>query len=140
MLVILLTVDVMRLGAIAASLGASSFIVFVMPKRRLARHTNLICGHLLGVASAALMWLILFLFLDDYSTVGYPHYCAAAAAVALSTFLMIVTDLEHPPAAGTALGVTLEVLNYKVVLIILIGVCSLSIIHHILRNHLEDLR
>lgn len=140
MLVILLTVDVMRLGAIAASLGASSFIVFVMPKRRLARHINLVCGHLLGVGCATLMWLILYLSLGDYTVVGYPHYFAAAAAVALSTFLMIVTDLEHPPAAGTALGVTLEVLNYKVVLIILIGVCSLSLIHHILKERLEDLR
>lgn len=140
MLVILLTVDVMRLGAIAASLGASSFIVFVMPKRRLARTINVVFGHLIGVGCATLMWLILFLSIGNYSTVDYPHYFAAAAAVALSTFIMIVTDLEHPPAAGTALGVTLEVLNYNVILIILIGVSSLSFIHYLLRDHLEDLR
>ncbi|MHA1860605.1 MAG: HPP family protein, partial [Candidatus Asgardarchaeia archaeon] len=91
----------MEHAVIIASIGATSFIVFAMPKSITARPRNVIGGHMVGLISGSLFSLIpshSFLF----SITLYSF------AVGLSIFMMVVTDTEHPPAAGTALGVVVK--------------------------------
>ena len=52
---------------------------------------------------------------------------------------MVVLDVEHPPAAGTALGMTLIAYSATSATAILISVLFLAIIGHITKPFLMDL-
>ena len=60
-------------------------------------------------------------------------------AVGLSMFLMVATDTEHPPASGTALGVTLTGFSPSVAIAILTGTIMLSLAHVFLKRFIKDL-
>ena len=63
----------------------------------------------------------------------------AAAAVGLSIFVMVVIDTEHPPAAGTALGLVTEGLKWDPVIAVVAGTLVLAVAHHFLKKYLRDL-
>lgn len=62
-----------------------------------------------------------------------------ALAVGLSIFLMAITNTEHPPAAGTALGVVAHAWSYQIVVFILLCAVSLAIVRRLFSSHLRDL-
>ena len=75
-----------------ASIGASAVIIFAMPKSPAARVQNVIGGHIVsGIVGLSLAILV-----------GSFWY-TAAAAVAISIFLMVILDIVHPPGGATAL-------------------------------------
>jgi len=117
---------------IIASIGATAFIVFAMPKSITAKPRNIIGGHLVGLISGYLCALIphhLFL----HSIIVYSF------AVGLSIFIMVVADTEHPPASGTALGVAIRGFSLEVTIAIITSVIILSLIHHLFKRYLRDL-
>jgi CBS-domain-containing membrane protein len=59
--------------------------------------------------------------------------------VGTTALLMTVLNLEHPPAAGTALTVVMEGHSAGLVLAILISVVLLTLAHRFLRPVLRDL-
>jgi CBS-domain-containing membrane protein len=62
-----------------------------------------------------------------------------ALAVGLSILLMVVVDMEHPPAAGTALGIAITGISWEVAIALISSVLILSLAHRLLANHLKDL-
>ncbi len=50
-----------------------------------------------------------------------------------------LTNTEHPPAAGTALGLGVIGWDPSAVLFVLLGAIALSIIHRLLRSRLKNL-
>lgn len=113
---------------VISAMGATSFIVFAMPKAVSARTRNVVGGHLVGLASGAVFY---FAALPYF--VGYP------LAVGLAVFLMVALDLEHPPSAGTALAVVVNEVSFDVFVAIVISAIVLSQCRYYLRNHLKDL-
>ena len=117
---------------IIASIGSTAFIVFAMPNSVAARPVNIIGGQLVGFACGYLCGLM-------------PHesFLASAViyslAVGLSIFIMVVTDTEHPPASGTALGVAISGFSPKVLVALIASVLVLSLVHHVFKRHLRDL-
>ena len=117
---------------IIASIGSTAFIVFAMPNSIAARPVNIIGGQLVGFACGYLCGLI-------------PHesFLAAAViyslAVGLSIFIMVVTDTEHPPASGTALGVAISGFSPKVLIALIASAVALSLVHHFFKRYLKDL-
>ena len=117
---------------IVASIGASAFIVFVSPKSEAAQKRNLIGGHAIGLIVGSLFSLI-------------PHNtilsCSAvfAFSVGLTIFLMVITDTEHPPAAGTALGVAIIGLSPILIVSMVTSIGILALIQHLFRNRLVNL-
>lgn len=141
LVVILYFVEVLTHAAIVAALGSSVFIVFAMPKSMTAQPRRLIGGHVIGLLSGSLCY---FLFLTGpigrlTSNWEFMLWFSGALSVGLSIFLMTVTNTEHPPAAGTALGIVAHVWSYQVVIFILLAVISLAIIRRLLRSRLKDL-
>jgi CBS-domain-containing membrane protein len=92
-------------AVIIASIGATAFIVFAMPKALTANARNFIGGHVVG----------------------------------LSIFTMVVTDTEHPPASGTALGVAITGVHPNVLITVVLSIVLLSLIHHFFKPYLRDL-
>ena len=76
-----------------ASLASSAFLIYLDPEHGTNRIRTLVMSQ--GVAA-----LIGFF---SFSIFG-PGYFAAAGAMILTIFLMILLDAVHPPAVATALG------------------------------------
>jgi CBS-domain-containing membrane protein len=135
---IVVGMGVLTSGTIVAALGASSFIVFAMPHYKPARPRNLIGGHVVCLALGLLCSIPVRTIpgLTDHE-VGLG--LIAAAAVALSIFAMVVTDSEHPPAAGNALAFAITSVGLGDVLFTLGAVVLLAIVRHALRGWLRDL-
>lgn len=129
---ILLILNVQDRPIIVSSLGASTFIVFAMPKSMVAKARNLVGGHAVGFICGSIFSFLLngnFVF----SNLSY------ALAVGLSIFLMVVIDTEHPPAAGTALSLSLTGFSLNAFLSIFISVAILAVVHHFLKPYMIDL-
>ena len=121
-------------AVIIASMGATAFIVFTMPNSSTAKPRRVIGGHVTGLLCGSVASLIIpHTTTDPIVVIGY------SLAVGLSIFLMVALDVEHPPAAGTALGVAITQFSPGVALTVLIGSILLSLAHHFLKRFLRDL-
>ncbi len=139
--IILYFVEVLTHAAIVAALGSSAFIVFAMPHSITARPRRLIGGHVVGLLSGTLCY---YAFLNGpleelITAWEFATLFVYALAVGLSIFLMAITNTEHPPAAGTALGVVAHAWSYQIVVFILLCAVSLAIVRRLFSSHLRDL-
>jgi CBS-domain-containing membrane protein len=117
---------------IIASIGASTFVLFAMPKYPQARDRNLIGGQLIGLTCGSLFSLV------PHSSF-YSDVMVDALAVGLTFLIMVLTDTEHPPAAGTALGMVVVGFSFEIAISVISSVMLLSLIHRCLRRFLIDL-
>ena len=62
-----------------------------------------------------------------------------ALSVGITIFIMIITETEHPPAAGTALGIAISGFSFYVTITMVINVVVLSLIHYFFKEYLIDL-
>lgn len=111
-----------------SSIGASSFIVFAMPKSIAAQTRHVIGGHL-----AALIIGTLFNFTSFPASVEY------SLVVGFVIFFMVALDVEHPPAVGTALAVVINEVTLDVFITVMIAAIILTQCRHFLRHRLKDL-
>jgi len=139
--IILYFVEMLTHAAIVAALGASTFIVFAIPRSRTAEARRLVGGHVVGVAVGALCYFLLLngVLRELAIEWEYVSWLVGALAVGLSIFGMTVTNTEHPPAAGTALGIIAHGWTNKTVIFILVFVLCLAIVRRLLGRHLVDL-
>ena len=70
-----------------------------------------------------------------------PTYSAIvySVAVGLTIFVMVVTDTEYPPAAGTAFGIAISGYSFDAAIAIVTGVVVMSTAHLFLRPYLKYL-
>ena len=114
---------------VTSAMGATSFIAFAMPKAVSAKTRNILGGHLVGLASGAIFYFT-----------NLPYYVEYPCAVGIAIFFMVALDVEHPPAAGTALAVVINELSpIDAFVIIMIGSLILSQCRYYLRHYLKDL-
>ncbi len=119
-------------AVIIASIGATAFIVFAMPKMITAQARNVIGGHTIGLISGSLCALI------PHPTI-FLTALAYSLAVGISILLMVILDAEHPPAAGTALGFALTGFSINAALALGISIIILSFAHYLFKSYLRDL-
>ncbi|HDI42544.1 MAG TPA: HPP family protein [Candidatus Bathyarchaeota archaeon] len=130
---IFLTFLILRLGhaAAVASMGATAFIIFATPESPAAKPKNVIGGHTIGVVSGSLCSI-----LPVPSTLHVMLACSLA--VGLSLLLMVLTETQHPPAAGTALASALAGTSTHILTGVLASAIMLALFHTILKKHLID--
>ena len=119
-------------AVIIASIGSTAFIVFALPKNITARSRNVIGGYLVGFTSGALCSLIpqpQFI----YSVLIY------SLAVGTSILTMVLTNTEHPPASGIALGVAIRGVSPEVTIAVVTSAIILSSVRHVFKKQLRDL-
>lgn len=115
-----------------SAMGATSFIVFAMPQVVSAKTKNVVGGHLVGLGSGVLFYFLGKLF-------GIPFCMSCPMTVGVAIFIMVALDLEHPPAAGTALAVVINEVTPDVFVTIMLSALVLSQIRYYLRRYLKDL-
>lgn len=139
--IILYFVEVLTHAAIVAALGSSAFIVFAMPKSTAAQPKRLIGGHVVGLLCGTVCY---YAFISGpvgklVANWEFATLFVYAFAVGLSIFLMVITNTEHAPAAGTALGIVAHPWSYQVVIFILLSIIGLAIVRGLFGSHLRDL-
>ncbi len=141
MLAILTFVDSLSSAAIAAGLASSVVVIFINPSNRTAQIRAVVGGHALALALGSIFSLTLIFgpaetFLADMELLRNLSY---AFAVGIAVLLMAITNTEHPPAAGTALGMASREFDILIFFSIIGAVVMLSIIKLALRPQLRDL-
>ena len=141
LLAILLVVDVVLRAAIVVAIASTAFIVFVLPHSVAANPRRVVGGHFVAVlVGSALSLLYLVPGWGDMATTSrVARDLVAVVTVGISILIMVVTDTEHPPAAGTALGLVVVEWTPSAVVFVLAGALTLSAIHWWLRPYLKNL-
>ena len=111
-----------------SAMGATAFIVFAMPRTVSAKTKNVIGGHLVGLAAGTIFYFT-----------GLPYFVEYPLAVGLAILLMVALDVEHPPAAGTALAVVINEVSLDAFITIMLSAVVLSQCRYYLRRYLKDL-
>ncbi len=114
---------------IVAAMGSTAFIVFALPKTPTAEPRRVIGGHFL---CSLVGWLSILLFPQHF-------LIAASLSVGLAVFVMATTNTEHPPAAGTALGIVVAGFSVKLFLFIILSAVILAASKRLLDPWLKDL-
>ena len=132
--------DVIAHGAIVVAIAASTALVFFAPHSVAASARRLIGGHVMGVVAAGITWGLFSLLCADPSSIGtWAVVITRAGGVGLVMLLMTVTNTEHAPAAGTALGLVTDGFPFPEVAFILSAAVLLSLVRFVLLRRLENL-
>ena len=152
--VILIVLSSVAETVIVAALGASAFIAFAMPQKSVSNPRFLIGGYLIGTAVGCgchflsrhyLLTEISFDHTEYYLLTHisfiheYWHQIFGSISVGTALFLMTITNTEHPPAAGLALGFVLNDWNYLTIEVVFVGIVLITLIKFLLRRVLIDL-
>ncbi|MFH1093866.1 MAG: HPP family protein [Candidatus Omnitrophota bacterium] len=138
---VLVLLDVASNAAVIAALGSSAFIAFTMPAQDSSSGRKLIGGYLVGIVVGCLChYLSILPVLQNIEFIAKNSYVIfCSLSVGLSVFFMVVTNTEHPPAAGLAMGLFLNRCEPRSVLVVFIGIICLVAIKTLLRPVLKDL-
>ena len=140
MLAVLLFLNVLEHTAILASLGSTAFVIFTVPRSYLSRPRPVIGGYLVAIATG---WPCHEL--QAWQAVGglagpeTSLIIFGALAVAAAILAMALTNTEHAPAAGVALGLVLNPWDYVTLTFIFGAALFFSLMRWLLKDRLMDL-
>lgn len=140
-LAVLIFFNVLNETAIITALGASIFIVFTMPTQYTSDSRRLLGGYIVGLSVGFIFFLISTsnIIFDLIGEKNIILIIFGSLAVGLSVFIMAVTNTEHAPAAGIALGLVINEWDYLTIIYILVAVIWMILVQIILKKHLMDL-
>ena len=123
-------------AVVVASMASTAFVVFSLPSRAVATPRHVIGGHSVGILVGVGVHFLEAQF-PEVPIVGFY-----ALSVTLAFFIMVVTDTDHAPAAGTAMGLVMLDAQPSLLLIAsILGAASVfSVARVLLLKRLIDLR
>ena len=142
LLTILLVGDVVLNAAIVDAMASTVFTIFVVPDSIASTPRRVVGGHTAGVvagSAVAAVVAVLEIPMAADSARGALLVTVAALTVGLSMVLMVLTNTEHPPAAGAALGLVIHDWSLWSVGVIIVSAVALSILRAALRPRLVNL-
>lgn len=113
---------------VISAMGATAFIVFAMPTAASAQTRNVIGGHFVGLVTGTIFYFVTL-----------PYFIEYPLVVGIAILVMVALDVEHPPAAGTALAVVINEVSPDVFFTIIASAIILSQCRFYLRHLLKDL-
>lgn len=138
---VLLFLDVLNEAALITALGASAFIVFTMPTQYSSDSRRLIGGYFVGLIVGFIFY---FISISDIGNNIFANNTTSlvvfgSLAVGVSIFIMAVTNTEHAPAAGIALGLVISKWDYLTIAFIICAIFWLAGIKLLLKKYMMDL-
>ena len=141
LLIALVVKDVVTSAAVFAAIASTAFVLFVTPMSIVATPRHVIGGHVIcgavGLSIAAVLSISTVASAVDDGE--FLFNLLAALAVAISIALMGITDTEHPPAAGTALGFAIVAPDGELVAVFAGSVVVLVLMQQMLLGRLRNL-
>ena len=122
--------------ATITAVASSAFIVFMAPHSSMAGPRRVLGGHAVGLA----IGLVAFVLADGMlgGTV-LARDLTAAAGVGTGMLVMAATDTEHPPAAGTVLGLVLAEDPLGPALMVILAAAGLTVSRQLFQRWMIDL-
>ncbi|MFL2645254.1 MAG: HPP family protein [Dehalococcoidia bacterium] len=139
MLVVLLFIDSVANAALVAGLGSTVVTAFLHPQASSGRLRAIIGGHSCGLIVGSILALVFINYELVIITFAYGDILVMAGAVGLTILAMGLTDTEHPPAAGIALGMAGRPWELNIFVYILIAVLILGIIRFIFNKLIKEI-
>lgn len=140
MLFVLVLLDSVYQTVLIAALGASSCVAFSGPSLRASRPRCLIGGYVVGVVVGCGLSSLVGV---AGSLSGMEEHTLqilfGAIAVGVAMFLMVTTETEHPPGVAIALGFVLNEWDFMTVIVVMAGICTISLVKELVRDRLIDL-
>lgn len=62
-----------------------------------------------------------------------------ALSVGITMFIMVVVDVEHPPACGTALGIVVDGFSSELALAVVLSSLLLAAAHYFFKPYMKNL-
>ncbi|MGH2508561.1 MAG: HPP family protein [Ktedonobacteraceae bacterium] len=124
------------------SLGPSAFLFFYTPMASSASPRNTLLGHAIGIGAGYLSLVITGLTQTGSAIaigVTWPRVIADALALGLTSGIMVLLRVPHPPAAATALIISLGLLAYPWQLGLLMGGVALLTLQALIINRLAGI-
>lgn len=130
------------------SLASSAYIVFGRPSGASSRTVNLLGGYGIAIVVGELLRVVAMHFfslkMTEFTAFG-SHAFFALAVFAMLAFVicfvvMLVFGLEHPPAAGLAVVLVIDLHDYAALVVIMAAVLLLAAMRELLGCWLRDLQ
>lgn len=123
-------------AATVTAIASSAFIVFMAPHSKLAGPRRVLGGHSVGIV----IGLVAFVLATEVlGGAVLARDLTAAGAVGISMLVMASTDTEHPPAAGTVLGLVLAGDPFRPAIMIVVAALAISAARKFFRPWMIDL-
>lgn len=135
---ILIAEDALTNGAVVAAVASSVAIVFFVPHSVASKPFRLIGGHVAAIAAALCTVGVMLLLPDAVANNQLVIHSLQGASLALVILFMTITNTEHAPAAGTALGLATSVPMNSVIFIVS-AAFIISIVRILLYQRLHNL-
>jgi CBS-domain-containing membrane protein len=106
------------------SLGPTVMLFFESPEQPSSRPQNALVGHAVGLVAGVLCFYALGLSGQPPAPVGgltVAYVAAGALSVAITTLVLTLIDMPHPPAGATTLIVSLGILTQPPQLLAMVG-------------------
>lgn len=141
---ILIRADTILWAIGSGALASSAYNVFGMPSKQASQIKNILGGYLIAATVSSLCHVV-----AEYSHITLSITTGAGnLAVSLIVFalvvgavlvLMAIFSCEHPPAAGLALVLAIDMKQFSLLLVVLALVLILCAIRYLLASRLKDL-
>ncbi len=127
----------------AGAISSSACLVFGTPSARSARAQNILGGYAIAIICGLLVQFCIIhvntICLDFWHCQTALPSFVFATVVGLVLIAMSCFHCQHPPAAGLALVVALDIGHYGVLAIITIAALVLATLKIVLQSYLRDL-
>ncbi len=135
---ILFAMNSMFREVMLASFGATAFLVFAMPHLRTSQERSVLGGYIIGIILGVIFYHIAA-YIYGVCEYRWVFSVLGGVAVGFSLLFMTMTNSEHPPAAGLALGLVLQGYHWTSLAIIFASVVILMTVKRLLKNWLINL-
>jgi len=138
---VMISLNAVSNAVVVASIGATAFIVFTMPHKTAARMKYVFGGYIIGLAIGTAFYILSAIPVWHYipGIAGHQGEVFGALAVGFTMFAMVMSNMEHAPAASLALGLVLDGSSPKIITVTLIAIGSMLLAKVILKRFLLNL-
>jgi CBS-domain-containing membrane protein len=137
--IVLLTEDIIANGVVIAAIASSVAIVFLVPHSVASAPSRILGGHLAAVVAAYVVVSIGLGVPGSVAGAAWFVDLSGALSLGLVVLLMAVTNTEHPPAAGSALGLAVRHTPLEAVLFIITAAVIVAAARVVLAPRLRNL-
>jgi len=140
--IVLALTDAVNRSALVGAIGASAFVAFAFPARNVSRPRFLLGGYAVGLAVGVVVGLLArqVVYPANPAAVDTLRVIMGGVAVGAAIFVMTITNTEHPPAAGIALGMVMDTTwGFGTVALVVCAIVALCLLKEFSRPVLIDL-
>jgi CBS-domain-containing membrane protein len=128
-------------AVLVAAIASTAFVLFITPHTASAGLRASLGGHAWALLIASVLALLAGTDVGTEWITDVPSLFAVytAVGVGLCMLAMAATNTEHPPAAGTALGVVAHGFDWELIIFVGTAVIMLVVLHRVFRSRMTNL-